>query len=1000
MRLLVTAFIALCIPSSVTINPSLADNNAPSSHLGGISMDVYPERVNSTRDLEDKDPGDGICFTGKNNCLGQPECTLRAFIQEANARKGKDRIEITSLPTCDPGYNSESHVHTIRPKSALPEITGPVEIEGCAAGSEGCLPSIEINGSSAGGNADGLKITSGNSTVSGLIINGFSGAGIALSVKGKNTIKGNYIGTDYKGTSSVANTQGGIVIDNSYDNKIGGPTENDINLISGNSVAGVVIKGKNSTNNEILGNYIGVNIDGDCKRDSRYLCEKNNTTGNLYGVLIFGASGNIIGDGNIISDNKQSGILISSINSTHNKVIGNLIGLAINGYSRTPNGANGIEIKDGRENIIGGSSEYDRNTICGNTKSGIVVYSSNSINGAGRGAGTCAKAGCGNQILGNAIGIIYDQIGGFLTVGNDIGVYLNSVPSNTVGTGNIISGNSTAGLKISGLNAQDNKIIGNMIGDKIGVGNPKGVLIENAAKNVIGGSDKAHRNIISGNGEGTGIEISGKKSTGNKAIGNFIGSTDNGEERLRNIIGVSIIDAPGNVIGGKTKDERNLISGNDTAIKIKGKDAAGNKIIGNLIGTKINGREALGNFLHGIEIIDAPKNFIGEGTEDTRNIISGNGYGIYIETAKANNILGNFIGTDISGTKPLPNREDGIFLIPGTSETFIADNVISGNHFGIEIFESNNNRLEGNKIGTDHRGKSAVSNHIGINIELSSGNRIGPDNVISANDGEGIIISESSSGTVIEGNKIGTTIDGNVGLGNGKVGIEIGRSTTNTIGGSTRKARNIISDNKGQGIYIHTGSDGNRVQGNKIGTDPTGTMSLGNEGSGIEIDNSNGNFIGMDPTHDRAQRLKEINIISNNKGAGISVKNGQRNTITRNLIFNNGDSGIALSSANRSNSFGPPELISAKSGTGVTIKAAYRRQPPTGLNIEFFYSPTCINGKEQGQKFVGSMRLDPLKFAGFSYRTRLRVVSGNFITATATDPEGNTSVFSNCVRVQ
>jgi len=99
-----------------------ARNNTESRtgvHIGNIPLKVTPARVNSTRDLDDKDPGDGKCFTGEKNNAGEPECTLRAFIQEANKRKGKNIIRIFDIPLGDPGYNRDTQIHTIRPRKPL-----------------------------------------------------------------------------------------------------------------------------------------------------------------------------------------------------------------------------------------------------------------------------------------------------------------------------------------------------------------------------------------------------------------------------------------------------------------------------------------------------------------------------------------------------------------------------------------------------------------------------------------------------------------------------------------------------------------------------------------------------------------------------------------------------------------------------------------------------------------------------------------------------------------
>jgi titin len=224
-------------------------------------------------------------------------------------------------------------------------------------------------------------------------------------------------------------------------------------------------------------------------------------------------------------------------------------------------------------------------------------------------------------------------------------------------------------------------------------------------------------------------------------------------------------------------------------------------------------------------------------------------------------VAGNFIGTDVTGESAAPNNV-GIVTNPkepilstgnrigGTSP---ADrNVISGNNsaqpssadggtnradFGLDI--DNANLIEGNYIGTDKSGASAVPN--GTGIVAGSNNTIGgltttpgtgAGNVISGNFGDGI---DCGNQNVIAGNLIGTTATGLAALGN-SAGI-LGDSY-NTIGGTTPGARNIISGNTSGGIQdpgVGISGPYNLIEGNYIGTDITGTTLLGNPGGGIQL---------------------------------------------------------------------------------------------------------------------------------------------------------------------
>ena len=84
--------------------------------------------------------------------------------------------------------------------------------------------------------------------------------------------------------------------------------------------------------------------------------------------------------------------------------------------------------------------------------------------------------------------------------------------------------------------------------------------------------------------------------------------------------------------------------------------------------------------------------------------------------------------------------------------------------------------------------------------------------------------------TRLRGNFIGTDASG-ADLGN-NIGV-VALGANNTIGGTTPAARNIISSNDGFGVQI--AGTGNKVQGNYIGTDASGTLDLGNN-LGVVID--------------------------------------------------------------------------------------------------------------------------------------------------------------------
>src|SRR5262249_26151122 len=143
--------------------------------------------------------------------------------------------------------------------------------------------------------------------------------------------------------------------------------------------------------------------------------------------------------------------------------------------------------------------------------------------------------------------------------------------------------------------------------------------------------------------------------------------------------GVTIIHSPNNDIGGAIPEWRNVISGNfSNGVTIiddtTGTDTAGgNRVRGNFIGTDATGTAELGNVSNGIAV-SANGTVSGGTVAGARNVISGNGhdhpyadYGIYISKGCLTRIEGNFIGTDVTGTRPVGNSFAGVQISDGVS---------------------------------------------------------------------------------------------------------------------------------------------------------------------------------------------------------------------------------------------------------------------------------------------------------------------------------------------
>lgn len=301
-----------------------------------------------------------------------------------------------------------------------------------------------------------------------------------------------------------------------------------------------------------------------------------------------------------------------------------------------------------------------------------------------------------------------------------------------------------------------------------------------------------------------------------------------------------------------------------------------NLIQGNYIGTDVSGRQGLNFHNGGRGIYLAPganQNVIGtdgDGVADEgeRNVISGhdNGSGVQIGS-DYNVVAGNFIGTDVTGSKALGNYHglviDGDDNLIGTNADGLADeaerNIISGNFtpnypYGSDIDLANGvrNVIAGNFIGTDVTGTEPMDQRSFIGILVLNGtssyNRIGTDgdglddgvddaverNIISGHAYGGIGFGFGTyEHNLIAGNYIGTDFSGAAALGNEFYGVGILAVTgSNQIGGIGTLG-NTIAFNKGPGIWMVADdvnpSAGNKIQGNSIHSNDYGDpiVSLG-----------------------------------------------------------------------------------------------------------------------------------------------------------------------------
>jgi hypothetical protein len=127
----------------------------------------------------------------------------------------------------------------------------------------------------------------------------------------------------------------------------------------------------------------------------------------------------------------------------------------------------------------------------------------------------------------------------------------------------------------------------------------------------------------------------------------------------------------------------------------------------------------------------------------------------------------------------------------------------------------------------------------------------------------------------------------------------------------------------------------------------------------------------------------------------VEVSGGSGDAILADSIFSNGSLGIALLSSGN-NSEPSPVLTAASYSNGtLTVSGTVQGTVGATLTIEFFSNPTS---SAQGQTYLGSTTVTvpgsgTATFSGVTLTTAL-TASGDYLTATATDANGNTSQFS------
>jgi len=655
-----------------------------------------------------------------------------------------------------------------------------------------------------------------------------------------------------------------------------------------------------------------------------------------------------------------------------------------------------------RQDGTGSGLEFDVSTPDASTVSGLVI---NRFIQEGILVDPLDQAPV--QIKNNFIGT--DVTGSIALANGDDGILVDTNQSSVSITNNVISGNLNQGVELYSSGSYiDQNLIGTDATGTYAIGNgTNGVDIgAGSAGNQI------TSNVISGNG-GDGVVVFGP--TGQDLIqGNYIGTDVTGTASVGNgQAGLAIINSPNNIIGGTSAGAQNVVSGNvGDGISVGGPGSTGNLVQGNFVGINADGTAPIGNGSQPNSADYGIRVGLGGASFNTvsGNVVSGNlRGGLSIDNLAFDNlVVDNRIGTDPSGKLAIGNVDGGMIIQSDAHNNVVQNNLISGNLGpGLNIAGSPgavNNLVEGNYIGTDVTGTAALGNQgDGVDVYLSlntiGGTTPGSANVISGNAFNGISLGGSeATGIAVEGNLIGTSIDGTSQLGNGGNGIEVfGGASADTIGGSSSGAGNVVSGNTLDGISIHDpGTEGILVQGNLIGTSVDGTSRLGNGNNGVEVSSgASSNTIGG--TTGGAGNIIAFNG-SNGVTVGLDVLDAAlENAILENSIFTN--SGLGIDVDNTAPQAAPVLTGAINNGSQTTITGTVTGAPNASFRIEFFSNPA---GTSQGKTYLGFLDVmtNGSGAASFSFAPASTVAPGLNITATTTDPDGNTSEFSAAATVQ
>ena len=680
----------------------------------------------------------------------------------------------------------------------------------------------------------------------------------------------------------------------------------------------------------------------------------NGTTG--IGLEVSGANDTIKG---FDIENVNTGIQVDATDGG-DTVAGNIIGLNSN-TSSTPVGT-GVLVVNSPNNTVGGDATADRNVIS-NTTTGVGIR---------------GTASTGNSVQGNYLGT--DPTGSSWA-GDVEPVYIYDASDNSIG-GPTGTPGQAPGNVIDGYSALN--------GDLAPTTGTSGV--------AIGGiTNGANNNSVQGN-------IIGLLS-GGTALPPPLGSTSSYWNEDPS--GVAVIGrASGNTIGGTTAGDGNVISGSiNSQIQINGTQVTNTTVAGNLIGTDITGTRVESDAL------GSPTGVVAAGSTNTtigiagagKNVITGQTTGVSVRTNStvsygpgtttqlpgsgvtslvptSTTISGNIIGPLADG-KSTPTSADNFgVVLDGNGDTLGPNNEISYNGVGVQIgtttTPSVNETLDGNDVGTDNLGTTALPNGEGVSLVNGTGTRIGipgvKANTISGNL-ENIVL---ASAATVQNNRIGTTSLGNAAIapyagtpssviaagaayGAGTQApssvalVTVGPSGS-LIGGTQPGTGNVISGSPAaDGLDLYGPSI---VQDNDIGVGADGKTAVPNAGYGVLVaPGAAGSIIGASPTKGApttsgpwAANPPGGNIIANNGKTGVANAGDPASTLS-DVFYGNGGGGIVTLPPTN----GPVMVAANLAGFGGTVVLVAVPHATPDTIVQIYSAVECDSaGLPEGQTLL------------------------------------------------